>query len=300
MNTMKKNKSISRIEKVLKKIKDGNFTDSDIDVLFVTARELPSASKNIFEIGSFVAHNYQRDQGVINDIMLRNHLLLSLRFGRDKLSVRPELNEFPKYLPRLIKLQLKMFNDDYFKKKLDMKGGQLATARKRLNNKKSYVVEGDICKLTKEIGANERKMIQEVLSVLFCSDAIEFDVLFDELKDLLRSEIPDKDLTPLDDNRMKIAGVLACLMNDITFSLMDGVKASTTFSQLSDKEVSINGFYHIVHDKEPFDEIGIMSPVFNTGYKTTELFDKNVKDEHISAGDVEFSFEQGKIVASHL
>lgn len=296
---MKKNKSISRIEKVLKKIKDGSFTESDIDVLFVTARELPSASKNIFEMGSFVAHNYQRDQGVINDIMLRNHLLMSLAFGRDKNNVRPDLNEFPKYLPLLIKLQLKIFNDNYFKKLLGLKGGQVATARKRLTNKKSYIVKGDVCKLTPEIGANEAKIIQETLSVLCCSDAIEFDLLFDELKNLLRNEIPDEDLTPLDNNRMKIAGVLACLVNNITFLLMDGVKASTVFSPLSDEQVSVSGLYHIVHDKEPYVEIGIMSPVFNTGYKKTELFDENVKDEHVSAGDVEFSFELGKIVASH-
>ncbi|EDJ5353038.1 hypothetical protein GFA98_14650, partial [Salmonella enterica subsp. enterica serovar Apapa] len=102
---MNKSKAISRIERILKKLKDGNFTDSDIDVLFVTARELPSATKNVFEIGSFVAHNHQRDKGIINDIMLRNHLFLSLKFGRDKYAVKPELNEFPEYLPLLIKLQ---------------------------------------------------------------------------------------------------------------------------------------------------------------------------------------------------
>ncbi|EKY3154894.1 hypothetical protein RBA22_004182, partial [Cronobacter sakazakii] len=224
---MNKSKAISRIERVLRKLKDGTFTDSDIDVLFVTARELPTATKNIFEIGSFVAHNHQRDQGLINDMMLRNHLLLSLGFGRDKHDVKPELNEFPKYLPLLIKLQLRMFNDDHFKKKLGLKGGQVNSARKKLNNKKSYEIKGDICKLTPDIGVNEGRMIQEALSLLNCSDAIEYDVLFDELKNLLKKEIPNVDLTPLDVNRMKIAGILICLLDNIDFSLMAGVKAKT-------------------------------------------------------------------------
>ncbi|MBD5753045.1 hypothetical protein IF799_10930 [Citrobacter freundii] len=294
---MNKSKAISRIERVLRKLKDGNFTDSDIDVLFVTARELPAATKNIFEIGSFVAHNHLRDQGIINDIMLRNHLLLSLQFGRDKHNVKPDLNEFPKYLPLLIKLQLRMFSDDHFKKKLGLKGGQVNTARKKLNNKKSYEIIGGVCKLTQDIGANEGQMIQEALSLLNCSDSIEFDVLFDELKDLLKKEIPSVDLASLDENRMKIAGVLICLLNNIDFSLMDGVKSKTILSINADENAYIYGQYYIVHDKEPFNEVTIMSPVFHTGYKVTELFDEHVTNESIEAGDVEFSVDLGKVVA---
>jgi hypothetical protein len=47
---MNKSKAISRIERILRKLKDGTFTDSDIDVLFVTARELPTATKNILKL----------------------------------------------------------------------------------------------------------------------------------------------------------------------------------------------------------------------------------------------------------
>ncbi|HDU3454369.1 TPA: hypothetical protein RFJ86_003230 [Klebsiella pneumoniae] len=293
---MNKSKAISRIERILRKLKDGTFTDSDIDVLFVTARELPTATKNIFEIGSFVAHNHQRDQGLINDMMLRNHLLLSLGFGRDKHDVKPELNEFPKFLPLLIKLQLRMFNDDHFKKKLGLKGGQINTARKKLNNKKSYEIKGDICKLTQDIGANEMRMIQEALSLLNCSDSIEYDVLFDELKDLLKREMPNVDLTPLDINRMKMAGILICLLNNIDFSLMDGVEAKTTLSINSDETVYVYGRYYIIHDKEPFNKVSIMSPVFHAGYKVEELFDAHVTNENIDAGDVEFNVDLGKVV----
>ncbi|EPY4207887.1 hypothetical protein ACXDHU_002255 [Klebsiella pneumoniae] len=293
---MNKSKAISRIERILRKLKDGTFTDSDIDVLFVTARELPTATKNIFEIGSFVAHNHQRDQGLINDMMLRNHLLLSLGFGRAKHDVKPELNEFPKFLPLLIKLQLRMFNDDHFKKKLGLKGGQINTARKKLNNKKSYEIIGDICKLTQDIGVNEERMIQEVLSLLNCADSIEYDVLFEELKDLLKREIPNVDLTPLDINRMKIAGILICLLNNIDFSLMDGVEAKTTLSICSDETVYVYGRYYIIHDKEPFKKISIMSQVFHAGYKVDELFDAHVTNKNIDAGDVEFNVDLGKVV----
>ena len=293
---MNKSKAISRIEKVLRRLKDGVFSDSDLDVLFVTARELPSATKNIFEIGSFVAHNHQRDQGIINDLMLRNHLLLSLGFGRDKHSVKPELNEYPKYLPLLIKLQLKMFNDEHFKNKLDLKGGQVNTARKKLNNKKSYEIKGNVCKLMPDIGANEVRMIREALSLLNCSDSIEFDVLFRELTELLEREIPNVDLAPLNDNRMKIAGVLMCLLNNIDFSLIGDVKAKTTLSLIADDSAYVYGQYNIIHDKEPFNEVTIVSPVFHSGYAVADIFDEHVTDENIANGEIEFCFDVGKIV----
>lgn len=296
---MNKSKAISRIERVLRRLKDGSFTDSDIDVLFVTARELPSAPKCIFEIGSFVAHNHRRDQGEIKDIMLRNHLLLSLKFGRDKHAVKPELNEYPKYLPTLIRLQLRMFSDEFLKEKLNLKGGQVITARKKLNNKKSYIVNDGVCKLTSEIGSNERRMINEALSLLNCSDAIKFDSLFNELKILLRKEIPGVDLMPLDNNRRAIAGILLCLLNNIDFSLMPEVKAKTVLS-LNDADESANvyGQYYITHEKEPFTDVAIMSPVFQSGYDVSDLFDEHVTNENIVNGDVEFSFDLGKIVVS--
>lgn len=296
---MNKSKAVSRIERVLRKLKDGNYSDSDVDVLFISARELPSATKNIFEIGSFVAHNHQRDQGIINDIMLRNHLLISIGFGRDKHSIKPELNEFPKHLPVLIKLQLKMFSDEHFKKKLGLKGGQVITARKKLNNKKSYEIIGDVCKLTQDIGMNEGRMIQEALTLLNCSDAIEYDVLFDELKTMLKKEIPNVDLTPLDDNRKNIAGILMCLMNNIDFSLLEGVRAKTILSlNNEDQSAYVYGRYYIIHDKEPFSEVSIVSPVFNTGYDKNELFDEHVTNDNIESGDIEFSVGLGMIVVS--
>lgn len=295
---MNKSKAILRIEKVLRKLKDGNFTDSDIEILFVTARELPSATKSIFEIGSFVAHNHQRDKGVINDIMLRNHLLLSLIFGRDKYDVKPELNEYPKYLPLLIKLQLNMFSDEHFKKALGLKGLQVITARKKLNNKKSYEIIDGICKLSSDIGVHEKRMINEALSLLNTCDSIKFDVLFNELKFLLKKEISGVELSPLDENRMKIAGVLMCLMNNVDFSLMYGVKAKTILSINAEKNAYVYGRYYIIHDKEPFKEVSIVSPVFHAGYDVTELFDGRVTNENIENGDIEFNFDLGKIVVS--
>nr|QOW97056.1 Orf19 [Serratia marcescens] len=223
-------------------------------------------------------------------------MLLSLSFGRDKHDVKPEMNEFPKYLPLLIKLQLKMFTDEQLKSKLGLKGGQVNTARKKLNNKRSYEVKDNVCKLGGDIGSNEMKVIQEVLSVLNCSDAIQFDVLFEELKGLIGKEIPGVDLTPLDDNRKGIAGILMCLLNNINFSLMDGVRAKTVLNVNAYKTAHVYGQYYIVHEKEPFNEVTVVSSVFDLGYDVADIFDDHVTDENVENGDIEFNFDLGKIV----
>ena len=142
-------------------------------------------------------------------------------------------------------------------------------------------------------------MINEALSLLNCSDAIKFDSLFNELKILLRKAIPGVDLMPLDNNRRAIAGILLCLLNNIDFSLMPEVKAKTVLS-LNDADESANvyGQYYITHEKEPFTDVAIMSPVFQSGYDVSDLFDEHVTNENIVNGDVEFSFDLGKIVVS--
>lgn len=294
MNT---SKAISTIQKILRRLESGFFTDSDIDVLFVTARELPSATKNIFEIGSFVAHKHQRDKGIINDMMQRNHLLMNILYGRDKYKVKHALNEYPKYLPLLIKLQLNMFDNEYLKRTLGLKGGQVDIARKKLNNKKSYEIKGDVCKLTSAIGVNEWKIVQEVLSALNCADSIEFNVLFFELTELLKKEIPNVDLSPLNNNKMKIAGMLMCLLNNINFSLVDGCKAKTVIRLNTEYNVYVYGQYNVIAEMEPFNEVSISTPVFHSGYAVTDLFDEHVTNENIENGDIEFCFDVGKIVA---
>lgn len=112
---MIKSKAILKIERILKKIQDSSFDESHVDVLFVTLRELPKATYNIREIGAFVAHGNVRDQGLVNDIMLRNHLFLNLNFGKDKERVDNQKNQYPSYFPELVRLQLKLFNDESLK-----------------------------------------------------------------------------------------------------------------------------------------------------------------------------------------
>lgn len=293
---IKKSKAITRVEKLLNKIKESDFNDSDIELLFVTLRELPSAPQNIIEIGNFVAHNHQRNQGIINDIMLRNHLLLNLHFGRDKEFIKPSLNEFPQHFPILIKLQLRMFDDNHFKKTLNLKGGQVRTARNKLNDRRSYKIENGICKFTANIGQNETRMLEGALAIFNCSDGIDYDDLIDDLKVIIKNSVHCTDTAFIDENKKEIFCILLCLMNNIDFSLMKGVNARTIVRIMGEDNVAVMGEYYIDSEGEPPAKTTWLSAVLHSNYLKTDIFDGILTDDDLENGDIEFSFDSGRIV----
>ena len=149
---MSKSKAISTIERILNKIKDSNFDESHVYVLFVTIRDLPKATLSIREIGAFVAHGNVRDQGLINDIILRNHLFLNLCFGKDKDLINNDKQLYPKYFPELVRLQLKLFSDEDFKNALNLKGGQVQRARANINKRNAFSIDGENCCASDNLG----------------------------------------------------------------------------------------------------------------------------------------------------
>ncbi|EAZ5991674.1 hypothetical protein RLQ00_001640 [Salmonella enterica] len=291
---MKKSKAISKLERILIKIRNFDFDESDIELLFITARALPNATKSIFEIGSFVAHGDVRDQGLINDIMLRNQLLINCVLGKDKKIVDVNKNQYPKYLPKLLELQLKLYTDEYFKDKLDLKGGQIQKARAVLNKKSSFVIDGDYCRLTDKVGANELNMINCALSKLHANDGIDYDDLMLELVGILKADIEFELLSLLEGNKKEIFCCLLLLLNQVVFSLRKDVSAKTVITVDEKELVSICGWYP-VENENGYDN-SVVSPVFSSKYLASEILESNVTGVDLEKNDIEFSKELKKIV----
>ncbi len=293
---MKKNRSIVKVERILKNIASGDFSESDIEVLFVTARELPEASRDIFEVGSFVAHNNLRNQGVVRDIMLRNHLRLNIQFGCDKELVKPNLNEFPVYLPELIRLQLRMFDDGDLKKALGIKGGQIVTARRNLNHKKSFQIIDDLCKISPSVSEIEKKIMNYSLTLFNCSDGIELDKLLGDLKQLFIKHGVDENLDALDENKKSIFCILICLVNEVTFSLMKDTVAKTVIFIDKDDKVHVAGQYYVTMERDPDVVVTVLSPVFMADFLLQDVFDAEVTKENIEQNQIRFCKVNKKII----
>lgn len=291
-----KSRSIIKIEKIIKNIDDGQFNSSDIEVLFVTARELPNASKKIFDIGSFVAHSNARDKGYIKNILLRNHLRLNFGFGCDKLKIKPSLNQYPKYLPQLVELQLMTFDKNTLMNKVGLDKNQFNTSIKALTNKNSYEIKNGTCYLTEKIDDNEIKIINEVLSVLNCADGIDFNTLIIELKELLTKNGSDCDLNILDKNKKAIFCCLICLINGATYDLIDNIKTKLLIHTDEFHRIQVCGTYTIRVNIFPGDVVNIASPVFLSNYLHVDIFDSLVKRVHILENKIKYSTKRNKII----
>ncbi|WP_042858810.1 hypothetical protein [Dickeya sp. NCPPB 3274] len=293
---MKNNSAISRIEKIIYRIKDGAFNDSDVELFFVTLRELKNATRNIVEIGSFVAHNHCRDKGLISDYILRNYLFLSVRVGMDNFLANSSRGEFPKYFPVLIKLQLKMFDNAHFKKKFGLKGGEINRIRYCLNDKGSYLIDGDVCRLNRNVGKKELLIINEVLSLLNCSDGINFDDLIIEIKKLLSSEIKGFDVKIIDEEKLSIFCVIVCLLNNVSFLLLNDVRAETIISIERDQTVGVCVKYSLMVPGVEGDTVQMINPVFYSRYDKKDVFNHDITMGDIESGNLQFSKSHGRIV----
>lgn len=291
---MNKSGAISKIRKILSRLDGDVYNDSDIELFFVTLREMPSATKNIIEIGDFVAHSEQREKGVINEIMLRNSLLANIVSGYDRQLVNSVENKYPKNFPTLIKLQLKLYTDSEIKAGVGLPGGVIGRIRKKLNDKKSYLRKEDFCQLSEVIGKDEFLVIDFILKMFVGSDGIVFESLIDEVVSLLKREIPEVDTSVIETKKKCIFCVLLCILNNVKYPLLTGSVAKTVIVMNDpDGGAHIMGRYEV---NGPIKNVFIMSYVFRSRYKWLDVFSENVTEFDVEQDNIEYCRETGKIV----
>lgn len=71
----------SKLQKSIQKIESGSFDENDIDNIFMKLRAYSTKFSVFREIADFVAHNDQRDRGLVNQAL--EHMYLSMRFFLD-------------------------------------------------------------------------------------------------------------------------------------------------------------------------------------------------------------------------
>ncbi|WP_111848745.1 hypothetical protein [Acinetobacter baumannii] len=113
MKTIEKNK----IQKNIETIQNGNFSESNIESLFMNLRPYCKGYKKFREIADFVAHNDARDRGIVNKVLEDRYLILTA-YVRYLPPNKPIdlLNEFPSWIIRLIKNQCNLIDKKDFLK----------------------------------------------------------------------------------------------------------------------------------------------------------------------------------------
>ncbi|MDQ9035186.1 hypothetical protein RFH07_00890 [Acinetobacter seifertii] len=116
-----------KVQKIVDKIQSGNFDENDIDNIFMKLRAY-SVNFNVFrEIADFVAHNDERDRGLVNQAL--EHMYLRMRFFLEYQSENKKSLDisapFPSWIIKLINYQIGKVNEEDLKTKFNVTKSRL-------------------------------------------------------------------------------------------------------------------------------------------------------------------------------
>lgn len=108
-----------KLEKILKKVESGQFDDNDIDSLFMRLRPYYKGFKKFKEISDFVAHNDERDRGILNQAL--EHRYLMIKYFIDYIYAKDSEpldmgKPFPAWVIKLLKYQTEFVDKQKFLK----------------------------------------------------------------------------------------------------------------------------------------------------------------------------------------
>ncbi|MDO7439133.1 hypothetical protein Q5X54_02295 [Acinetobacter baumannii] len=207
-----------KVQKIVDKIQSGNFDENDIDNIFMKLRAY-STNFNVFrEISDFVAHNDERDRGLVNQAL--EHMYLSIRFfleyqGENKKSLDISA-PFPSWIIKLIKYQIEKVNESELKTKFNVTKSRLLS---RIEN--SFKIDKKDALAHYKIGKLSISTLEAISYCLeFISGTAKFTQqnLIDELIGVLKKNnlTFDEKLIRLQSNKITICTLL--LFQDSTFS----------------------------------------------------------------------------------
>ena len=114
----------SKLHKTIQKIESGNFDENDIDSIFMKLRAYSTKFSVFREIADFVAHNDQRNRGLVNEAL--EHMYLSMRFfldyhyqGENKKQL-DITKSFPSWIIKLMKYQVEKIDESILKDKFNV------------------------------------------------------------------------------------------------------------------------------------------------------------------------------------
>lgn len=116
-----------KARKALAKIESGTFDENDLEILMIRLRPYSQDCRIFREAADFVAHNDERNKGLVNESL--DAFALSFKYfqefqGTGK-NLLPIFDDFPSYVKNLLIYQVDKFSDDKIKEELSMTKHQL-------------------------------------------------------------------------------------------------------------------------------------------------------------------------------
>ncbi|MDC4547506.1 hypothetical protein OHV46_08720 [Acinetobacter baumannii] len=106
-----------KLEKILEKVESGQFDENDIDNLFIKLRPYYKGFKKFKEIADFVAHNDERDRGLLNQALEHRYLMMKyfIDYVYDNDAEPLDMGKpFPAWVIKLLKYQSEFVDKQKF------------------------------------------------------------------------------------------------------------------------------------------------------------------------------------------
>jgi hypothetical protein len=181
MKPVEKNKT----QKLVRKIETGHFDENDIDSLFMKLRAYSTGFPIFREVADFVAHNDQRNRGLVNQSLETMYLRMQYFLEYNSPEKTLDLSSpFPIWIKNLMKLQVGKCDEADLRSKFNVTKQRLAdhidsAFREDKKNKVAIYKQG-------KLSQNIFNAIQHVMSFISGNATFGQDELLDELVSVLK------------------------------------------------------------------------------------------------------------------
>lgn len=206
----------SKAQKVVDKIQSGTFDENDVDNLFMRLRAY-SCGQDVFrEFADFVAHNDERDRGIINSSL--DAFRLSIKYFIEYASPKKALDisrPFPLYVKRLMKYQVDKSSEAVLREKFSVTRARL---KSRIDSLFAEDKKGNTAYLRKgKIGTATIEALQHVLGFIGSHPVITQEALLEQLVVVLRKNHLQFDEGAIAREAPKISLSALLLLHDARF-----------------------------------------------------------------------------------
>lgn len=213
-----------KIQRALAKIENGAFDENDLEILMIRLRPYSQDCRIFREAADFVAHNDERNKGLVNESL--DAFALSMRYFHEYLgtgqNLIPIYDDFPGYVKKLLLYQVEKLSDDEIKQKLSLTKHQLRELVRDVVKKGSRPGTCTVRRTTKK-----RKIdaLGVLLGMLIVRPAFSKSEFFADLKRVISVNGIGLDHAKFDAQETRIVLLFSLLMHRVTFALSENGRA---------------------------------------------------------------------------
>lgn len=259
---------LNKLNDLIERIESGIFDCNSVDSVFIKMREF-SGKNNLFkEVANFIAHNKERDEGIISEHTTANFLkfkfILSKEMKGQQLDV---VKGFPAWIYSLVMIQISELDEGECKSKYNKTKSGL---RERV--RQMFTVKDGICKVKGEIKRNDFNTFTSLLDsfTIRGEGVFTIDDLFDEMVLCLKQNNISFSDEKLREQKDKIILSIFLLMHNTEFKFKQTLSARIVITA-DNNEMSIAA-------KIPLDGIYFSYIILKTELDISEWCDEQAID----------------------